>query len=269
MSYFKKFTDFCAGVAAFVAALLFLRHYMDFKVPNEDPEAPGKLTQFLESSGTTDYSMILSLIILLALSIIVGIIFRKLPYICFAFSILPALYVAFMFEKDLLYEQEPLFLAATILHVIGNLAECVIRDNEDGKHRLFLASKISSLLGAAICFLISWLIKKPIPETEKTFNTLQKQLFIFAKDEDTAAITLLGFMLLGVFTIGLLLYNVYFVDAILSFVPFGYSLFILTFTKISFAPFVLFCIASTCLISNIMLATLENNLSRKEQAKQK
>jgi len=269
MSYFKKFTDFCAGVAAFVAALLFLRHYMDFDVPNTEPDAPGKLSQFLESSGTTDYSMILWLIVILFASVAVGIIFRKFPYVCLAFSIFPTLLVAFMFEQDLLYEQESIFLALTALHVIGNLVECAILDKEDGKHRLFLASKISAALGAVICLFISWQIKKPKPESTEGFNTLQKQIFVFAKDEDTAAISILAYMLLGIFIIGLLLYNVYFVDALLSLIPFGYALFNLTFTKISFAPYVFLCIAAICLISNIMLATLENNLSRKEQVKSK
>ena len=110
MSYFKKFTDFCAGIAAFVAALFLLRHYMEFVPPNTEEDAPSKFSQFLTDSATADYKMIISLVLLLTLSVIISIVFRKLPYVAFTFSIIPAAYVGFMFETNILYEQELLLI---------------------------------------------------------------------------------------------------------------------------------------------------------------
>ena len=109
MSYFKKFTDFCAGVAAFVAAVFFIRKYMVFE-PEEPPTTlpgvstdeigetleavtekfPGKLEQFLTPDAYNDYSLLLPLIFLLLLSAILGRVFARLPYVCFAISLLPA-----------------------------------------------------------------------------------------------------------------------------------------------------------------------------------
>ena len=68
MSYFKKFTDFCAGVAAFVASLLLIRDYMDFSPDKENPAK--KLTQFLEDSATNDYKMLIFIVLLLVLSVL-------------------------------------------------------------------------------------------------------------------------------------------------------------------------------------------------------
>ena len=268
MSYFKKFTDFAAGVAAFVAGLLFLRHYMEFTPPDTAEDAPGKLEQFLKNAGTTDYTLLLGMILLLLLSVILGIIFRKLPHVCLGISILPALYIAFMFEKELLCEQEALFLAAAFLHILGNITECILRDKEDGRHRLFIASKIPSAIGALLCFILAELIRQPASKDPQDFNAFEKALHLFATAEDASILMILGFMLLALFLIGILLYDVYFVDAILSFIPFGYAFFHLSVAKTEFAPFFVMCIPGICLLCNLMLAIFENNLTRKEQAKE-
>ena len=267
MSYFKKFTDFAAGVAAFVAGMLFLRHYMEFTPPNQQEDAPGKLSQFLEHAGTTDYLMLLSMIALLIISVILGIIFRKKPHVALGISVLPALYIAFMFEKELLCEQETLFLIAAFLHILGNIVECILRDREDGRHRLFIASKIPAVLGALLCFGIAALIQTPTLKDPQHFNAFEKALYVYAKPEDAEILMILGYMLLALFAIGTLLYDVYFVDAILSLVPFGYAFFHLSVAKTEFAPFLIMCIPGICLVCNIMLAIFENNLTRKEQNK--
>ena len=108
------------------------------------------------------------MILLLLLSVILGIIFRKLPHVCLGISILPALYIAFMFEKELLCEQEALFLAAAFLHILGNITECILRDKEDGRHRLFIASKIPSAIGALLCFILAELILSLICVDKRT-----------------------------------------------------------------------------------------------------
>ena len=269
MSYFKKFTDFAAGVAAFVAGLLFLRHYMEFTPPDTTEDAPGKLAQFLKNAGTTDYTLLLGLILLLLLSVVLGIVFRKLPHVCLGISVLPAIYIAFMFEKELLCEQEALFLAVAVLHILGNITECILQDKKDGRHRLFIASKIPSILGAILCFIVAELIRQPASKDPQDFNAFEKAVNVFATAEDASILMILGFMLLALFLIGILLQDVYFVDAILSFIPFGYAFFHLSVAKTEFAPFTVMCIPGICLLCNLMLAIFENNLTRKEQAEEK
>lgn len=265
MSYFKKFTDFCAGIAAFVAALFVIRHYMQFKPPITGEEAPSKLSQFLKNSADADYNMIISLVLILALSVAISIIFRKLPYVCFTFSIIPAVYIGFMFEADVLKEQEPLFLVAAALHVIGNLVECIFRDKEDGGHRLFIASKLSFVMGALCCFYISSLLKAPKAQQLDNLNTFENKLFFHKEIIDAEIISTLGWMMLIFAVIGILLYNVYFIDAILSLVSLGYVFGNVLFENLTFLPFFFLCLTAIAATSNILLAFFENNLSKKEQ----
>ena len=265
MSYFKKFTDFCAGIAAFVAALFLLRHYMEFSPPNTEADAPSKFSQFLTDSATADYKMIISLVLLLTLSVVISIVFRKLPYVGFAFSIIPAAYIGFMFESNILYEQELLFLAASALHVIGNLVECIWRDKEDGSHRLFIASKLSFVIGALCCFYMVLKLSGDKPMLTKDTNTFENKLFYHNEPADINLILALGIMMAVFAVICILLYNVYFIDAILSLVSLGYVLVTFTFGKLTFLPFFFLCLTAIAALSNILLAFFENNLSKKEQ----
>lgn len=278
MSYFKKFTDFCAGVAAFVASLLLIRDYMDFSPDKENPAK--KLTQFLEDSATNDYKMLIFIVLLLVLSVLLGILFRKLPYVCLAFSIIPAVYICVAFQTTIsasttvLYEQEPLFLVVAALHVIGNLAECIFRDREDGGHRLFIASKISLVMGALVCFYMTMRLNEDIPLTTEGLNAFEKNMISYKREIaidalsssfDASIIAALGWMLLIFALVGIALYNVYFVDAILSFVSLGYVIVSMMLGKLTFYPLLFLFIAAMAVTSNVMLAVFENNLSKKEQ----
>ena len=196
---------------------------------------------------------------------IISVVLRKLPYACFAFSIIPAAYIGFMFETDILYEQELLFLAAAALHVIGNLTECILRDKEDGGHRMFIASKLSFVIGALCCFYITnKLSAEKIPLSKNT-STFENEVFYHNEPLDISIISTLAWMMIAIAIICILLYNVYFIDAILSLVPLGYVFVSLSFERLTFLPFFFLCLTAIAALSNIMLALFENNLSKKEQ----
>ena len=267
MSYFKKFTDFCAGVAAFIAALFVLRSYMEFSPTNTEEDAPSKFAQFLSDSAD-DHKMVISLVLLLALSVLISIVLRKLPYVCFAFSIIPAAYIGFMFEADILYEQELLFLVAAALHMIGNLTECILLDKNDGGHRLFIASKLSLVIGALCCFYMTGKLTGEKVPLEKSSSTFESKVFLHEEPLDVTVISVLGWMMIVIAIICILLYNVYFIDAILSLVPLGYAIISFSFERLTFLPFFFVCLTATVALSNIMLAFFENNLSKSEQKEQ-
>ncbi len=265
MSYFKKFTDFCAGVAAFAALLLLIRKYMSFKVDTELLAEKSKLVQFLEDK-TFDAVMYIHLFFILFFTLILGIIFRKLPYICLIFSMIPIVYVGFMIEKSIISEQVALFLSASALQCAGNLAECIFRDKEDGRHRLFIASKIALVLSADYCFSYAYLLNNP-PTDIQNPNTFENEFIIHENPLSAKELIILGIMFSAVFLIGLLLYNVYFADAILSLIPLGYAFLSVTFERLTLAPLVFLIFALICASANILLALCENNLSYKEQNK--
>ena len=284
MSYFKKFTDFCAGVAAFVAGVFFIRKYMVFK-PKEPPESlasistdtagetleavseefPGKLEQFLTPDSYNDYTLLLPLIFLLLLSALLGRVFARLPYVCFAISLIPATLIAYMYEHDMLKEQIGMFLILGALHVIGNFAECLIRDREDGRHRASIAAKISSAAGAFFCYFVMWQGAQTPPEDAKEIGHIQHRILFEMTEADVEIMTKLGAMFLILLAVSLILYNVYFIDAILALVPAIYVMYQVGGQFYTLAPAPLAFLALTCALAHITLCFLENNLSRKEQ----
>ena len=288
MSYFKKFTDFCAGVAAFVAGVFFIRKYMVFK-PKEPPESlasistdtagetleavtekfPGKLEQFLTPDSYNDYTLILPLIFFLLLSALLGRVFARLPYVCFAISLIPATLIAYIFEHDMLKEQIGMFLILGALHVIGNFAECLIRDREDGRHRASIAAKISSAAGAFFCYYVMWQGAQTPPEDAKEIGHIQHRILFEMTETDVEIMTKLGAMFLILLAVSLILYNVYFIDAILALVPAIYVIYQVGGQFYTLAPAPLAFLALTCALAHITLCFLENNLSRKEQLKNK
>ena len=267
MSYFKKFTDICAGAAAFLCALFFIRNYMAFD-PDLSEKAPGKLEQFLKSTETANYKVIITLTLLLLLSVAVGVIFRKLPYVCFGASLIPAAFLSVMVEHGSLYNEIALVIILTLLHVVGNLVDCITRDNEDGRHRLWICAKISSAMGAFFCFYTIWLSKGELPKDTKALEELgdlERSMLLDARPLDLEVISNLFWMFAVLLVISLLLYNVYFIDAILALPPAIYVIHGVTSGNLGVATYLFITVSLICAISHLMLAIFENNLSTKEQ----
>ena len=303
MSLFKKFTDFCAGIAAFVGGLFLLQKYMAFKPLDleryknyltnqskfenmdinieEITEAPSKLRQFFDPDIINlDYRVMLILVLTLIISVLVGIIFRRLPYVCFFFSLFPAVMTVYMFGKatyifgsSMRGVQIGLFFTAAALHMAGNVVEAIVRDREDGRHRLFVTAKISMLFPAALCLFFTQIVKKveaipdeAINEKLPIFKDIKIEL---AEPANIEILKKLGWGFVIIFVICLLLYNVYFVDVTLSAIPLVYSIYVFYASKLTFLPFVFFTLALICFLTNLALCVFENNLSHKEQMKQK
>lgn len=270
MSYFKKVTDLCALAAAFVVSLFFLKKYMDYTPYNLNEDAPSKLEQFLKPTTSTDYTMLIPLILAFLISFVVSRVFAKLPYICLSASLIPALYTAYMFENGLLYDQKVLVIILCALHVIGNLAECVTRDSEDGHHRLWIGAKITSFAGALFCLYTTKLSDKALPpRTEKKLPLFDTEVISEMNAQNMELITTLGWIFLGLLLISLLLYNVYFIDAILSFIPLIFSIYAAFSDRLTICPAVFITLSAICTAAHLMLAAFENNLSYKEQQKLK
>lgn len=300
MSLFKKFTDFCAGIAAFAGGLFLLQEYMNFK-PKEPEEAlfyedigaeaetlaeeaaeiPGKFKQFFtpEYAGA-EYRILFIIVLTLILSALIGRIFKKLPELCFFVSLLPAIEIVYGFTENMLYSQIGLLLIAGALHVAGNVAECILMDKEDGRHRLWIAAKISSLFPAALClFFVKTARHIPTEEIDSKLPIFWDLAFEMTELENMIIVSRLGWIFFTVFVISLVLYNVYFIDALISAVPLAYSIYLLYATSsaveleaaadsgglLSFHPEIFALLAAICFMANLALCVFENNLSRKEQ----
>lgn len=297
MSLFKKLTDFCAGIAAFVGSLFLLQKYMLFEpldtqeyiewlsyeikysdgklspsMLNGITEAPSKLSQFFtpKLANEYDYRLLAILIVTLAISILVGLIFKKLPYVSFFFSLIPAVEITYLFTKERLYTQIGLFLIAGALHVAGSIFECIIRDKADGRHRLWVCAKISLLFPAAFCLLCTKLTDViSIEGIDDKLPIFKDIAFKMTNPNNMEIVTKIGWMYVIIFAIAMVFYNVYFIDTILTAIPLIYTIHMLYSENLSFNPALFTVLAAICFMTHIALCTCENNLSRKEQMKLK
>ena len=282
MSLFKKLTDFFSGIAAFVGGLFLLQKYMTFQPLNdkeyiewlsteikysegrlpsslldEITEAPSKLNQFFtpELINEYDYRLLAILIVTLLASVLVGIIFKRLPYVCFLFSLIPAIEITYLFTKERLYTQIGLFLLAGALHVAGNIYECIVRDKDDGRHRLWICAKISLLFPAAFCLLCTKIADKiPHDNINDRIDIFKELAFKMTKPENMEIVTKLGWIFLIIFIIATIFYNVYFIDAILSAIPLVYTIHLLYSGNLSFNPEYLLNSSSFFIISSTVSA---------------
>ena len=293
MSLFKKLTDFCAGIAAFVGSLFLLQKYMlfepldtqeyiewlSYEIKYSDgklspsmldgiTEAPSKLSQFFtpKLANEYDYRLLAILIVTLAISILVGLIFKKLPYVSFFFSLIPAVEITYLFTKERLYTQIGLFLIAGALHVAGSIFECIIRDKEDGRHRLWVCAKISLLFPAAFCLLCTKLTDViSIEGIDDKLPIFKDIAFKMANPNNMEIVTKIGWMYVIIFAVAMVFYNVYFIDTILTAIPLIYTIHMLYSENLSFNPALFTVLAAICFMTHIALCTCESNLSRKDQ----
>lgn len=293
MSLFKKLTDFCAGIAAFVGSLFLLQKYMlfepldtqeyiewlSYEIKYSDgklspsmldgiTEAPSKLSQFFtpKLANEYDYRLLAILIVTLAISILVGLIFKRLPYVSFFFSLIPAVEITYLFTKERLYTQIGLFLIAGALHVAGSIFECIIRDKEDGRHRLWVCAKISLLFPAAFCLLCTKLTDViSIEEIDDKLPIFKDIAFKMTNPNNMEIVTKIGWMYVIIFAVAMVFYNVYFIDTILTAIPLIYTIHMLYSENLSFNPALFTVLAAICFMTHIALCTCESNLSRKEQ----
>ena len=287
MSLFKKFTDFCAGVAAFIGGLFIIQKYMAFK-PKTDEEyiqwitknpdyskeyvstithAPGKFSQFTTPALTknADYRPLILLVLLFIVAIIISRVLKKYPYVCFGASLLPAILVAYLTFQKTLHTQPGLFLTLSLLFVLGNLVECMIQDKADGGHRLWIASRISMAVPAFACLCFG-LIPMIISKDDVNRDLIAFPELLFGVTSPVLEMLIVaGIMFTTLLLITSLLYNVYFVDAILSAVPLGYIIFVLYGEKFTAFTAMLLTSAAICFATCLLLCIGENNLSRKEQ----
>ena len=165
MGAFKRFCDFCCGIALFVACFFLFREFMVFR-PEGDPSLREKLKLFFFENTWRDYRPYLALVGLLALSLLVGAIFRRRPTICFAFAVLPLLHALSMLQRDNLYERPMLYVLLTALPLVGNLFDAITRDRGDGRHRALVLGNVSSLLVLLFAVLVLWRASVAVPTDE-------------------------------------------------------------------------------------------------------
>ena len=263
MSYLKKLSGFAGVAGAFFASLLLFAKYMEYD-PANVKEDMSKLRWFFSSNNDKEYRQYLVLIALLLFVVAVGFVFKKLPSLTLAVSVLPMCQAMSMLYKDLFYTHEfkvnnetikyqygYVYIAICAFIFVASLYEAVAFDKENGKSQTVIGTALVGAFGAALSWasvtlsalaykLNDIFITDTLTEEQAQLAADVKPFGILLLSEvpEKEKSVLMGIMiaLLVCVAVGLILRRVYFINAIISFVPFIWSVFALHAVNISTSP---------------------------------
>ena len=225
MGYLKKFTDLGAGIAAAYGAVYLLREFMTFK-PKDVESSSEKLKLFFSNEAKLDYRSLLILVALLALSALVGILLRRIPYVTLPVALAAFGFTMYLFSEKKLYERPMLFVLLAGMQVIGNYVDALARDRRDGKGRTRILGDLTQLGVILFCVFILWRKHSiaEIPPAE--LGPFDADLYLAGRLEEPFSILIVISVMCAVCVlIRILLRELYFIDAALSLIPLGYTLY--------------------------------------------
>ncbi|MBO5939374.1 MAG: hypothetical protein J6Q82_07795 [Clostridia bacterium] len=224
MSYFKKFTNFCAGFAAFSALAYVFCKFMEYTPRDQEGELLGikqKLRHFFDAKEVEeDYRLYLLLVGGLLLSIAIACLLKKIPSVSFATSLLPLSLVATMIADGNIADRPMLYLLLSGLHTAGALYECIRCDREKGSHQAHLAVNLATLLGSLGALFVWRSADKFFPVPNPHYNYLEQKIYdSYLLKEDPSILLNLALPLLVTVLLSMLLREIYFLDAAIALVP--------------------------------------------------
>lgn len=226
MSYFKRFTDFCGGFVAFAAVLHLIGEYMTFKLP-EDEFTSGKLKVFLDAERTEGYRGYVIMVALFVLSVLVGRVFERLPYVTLAVSVLPLYQTVNLFSNGKFERFSILYLLLAILHTAGSIIQALVLDKNDGKRRGFVCAGVLGVMmlagGVWVWRKAGDLLVYDDPFTVESLSKTELQIATAAQDGVHALVLKIAVMIAVSVVLSLILRDIYFIDAILSVIPLVYA----------------------------------------------
>ena len=253
MGYLKKFTDIGAGIAAAHGLVYLIREFMIFK-PEDVEGTSAKMKLFLSKEARLDYRSFWILVVILLLSALVGQIFRKCSPIPLVMSLFSFTFVIYMFQEGKLYERPMLFILLGGLQVIGNYVDTIQRDRQDGRHRTWLLANLTHLYAIFFCFYVLSREKKVADIPTMEMKPFDVDVYLATRlEEDFSRFLVIAILCAVCILVSLLLKDLYFVDAILSLIPFGYMLFLWYTKKITAGPVILLTLLLMAVIVRVEL----------------
>lgn len=237
MGYLKSFSDLSGGIAAFFATVFLFGKYMEID-PTKVSEGKSKLEWFFSSDNTNEYRQYLILIGLIALTIAAGIIFKKLPAVSLGLSVLPVCQAMAMLYRGQFYEFAYFYVAVCALMFCGHLYEAVSTDKESGRSQAVIATRVIGGLGAVLAIVsiiaskMATKFSEPMIDdalyeaNSKIMSDLKPFGFLLssaAPEKEVSVLIFLAVAFAVCVIVSLLLRRIYFIDALLAFVPFVLS----------------------------------------------
>lgn len=239
MSYFKRFTDCCAGLAVFGALLYLVRSFIPF-MKGKDISTIQKLKDFLGRDNADNYRAYAILAIAFTASLIIGILFKKFPFVSVAVSTAPIVLSVDLFAQSRLEVRPAFFIILAAIHVAGCLFECVMCDRERRLPKLnctFIAGVITTFASGALSLFTSFrlsamkdLVKTADPDSFNItkLSYFDAEIFNLVKDSsakgintDPDGLILLAAMFAVVLIVTVFIGEIFFVDLFFSVIPLG------------------------------------------------
>ena len=222
MSSFKKFGNCCAGFVIFTAVMECFCQFMTVS-PDEVESIKERILLFFSPENPKDYRghVILCLWILLGLAL--SVLLRKLPYLCFLVSMIPFGYGWLLFFENRIYNRPILIPLLLTIWVVGSVYDCICEDRKRPRGIGFLLGNCASVSTALFC---GWVLLSAsrVGETISEKQGMIETIFFRAVQEETdfRIYGTVALLYLGCVLVSLLFFQLYFVDGILSLIPFGY-----------------------------------------------
>lgn len=260
MNYFKRFSDFCAVFAISAAAIYTLRKFMSFN-PADAEGMVEKLKLFFSKDYYRDYRSYIVLITLLTVSLVVGAVLERFPYIGFALSLAPMLQILLMFGDGKLYERPMLYVILGIAHVLGNIVHSLYLDRADGKRRGFICVNLAGIALSALGFWV-WRRAELLSHIgavldEDKLGSRDAAILAGVEDGAQSIILKLSLMILVGVAISIILRDVYFIDAAVAVIPFVYSAHLVATEKLRLFPLAIIFITLFYLIFRLLILICE------------
>lgn len=232
MRIFKKFTDFCGGFAAGSAILYLFCQFMAFS-PAEDVGLMEKAKLFLTPTETHDYRAYLLMIALFCLSLFGSFFFKRLPSLAFTISLLPLVRIFAMATESMIYERPMLYVVLGILHAAGGFCACIDTDRQSRSRHSAMAANGAAVVTALTALYIRYRFTSFVPDSEKPADFFDEAIGTarLAAEEGLFDLNLSVFVtiaciLAALSLVNLLFGDLYFIDALLSLIPLGYTLYL-------------------------------------------
>ncbi len=220
MRYFKKFGDFCTGFTCFIIIIYLFRSFMQLESKIEDTGLLDNLRDFF--SPLTAYGNILAavLVIMLIISVAASVIFKRIPFICPLFLLPPLLLSVDMVRSSYLTDYPMLCVLLLGIAFISAVFECIRLDAIDKKRRTCICGALTSLFFAAYLW---WLYDKARAllesDTGETVAPFDFEVLFGAKNMNIKILAILALVYAALAIVGLILRDIYFIDALLVIAP--------------------------------------------------
>ena len=181
-----------------------------------------KLKDFIDGIGRTNNKLMLVLVIMLVISILASLVFRRIPFVTLLFSVPPLILSVDMVRAEQIKNYPMMYILLCGISVLSGVIECIYIDQRRGTHTSAFAGDIVALLAAGSVGFI-WKRAEIISAMESVdtseLNVFDYEVYKNLGSMDTKVFVTLAFAFIVMTVISLVLRDIYFIDAILAIVP--------------------------------------------------